>query len=82
MKEMSGFMDKQNNLLKLIVQKMEIKAETELQDEGMNSGSLSPIDTSFQFNHYARRWTSPAVRNTLIRQAAVMAHFQKSIDRP
>lgn len=54
----SKILDQQHNLLRLIVQKMEIKTEADDVDEGMSS------EDSFKRNNF--KWNSPRIRNKLV----------------
>ncbi|KAF6200610.1 hypothetical protein GE061_005053 [Apolygus lucorum] len=59
LKEMSKSMDNQSQLLKMIVQKMEIKTEADEVDEGVSPKDLKAVTGS------GTKWTSPRVRNKL-----------------
>uniref|UniRef100_A0A1I8PQU6 Transient receptor potential cation channel subfamily A member 1 n=1 Tax=Stomoxys calcitrans TaxID=35570 RepID=A0A1I8PQU6_STOCA len=64
LRDISRVLDQQHQLLRLIVQKMEIKTEADDVDEG-----VSPNDLRSTNNHSSSangsRWTSPRIRNKL-----------------
>ena len=66
-------MSKQYDLLRLIVQKMEIHTEDDNRDEGVSTDSI--ID-SMKLN----KW-SPVVRKNLVRQSAVVAAWKSSMEK-
>ena len=66
-------MSKQYDLLRLIVQKMEIHTEDDNRDEGVSSDTI--ID-AMKLN----KW-SPAVRKNLVRQSAVVAAWKSSMEK-
>ena len=73
MKELSSSMTKQYDLLRLIVQKMEIHTEDENRDEGVDFDNTDII-------HATKTKWSPLVRKNLVRQSAVVAAW-KSMDK-
>ena len=78
-KDVTDSIEKQHELLKLIVQKMEIHSEAENQDEGTTatsfvSGDSTPMIPSSKNNG----WSNPKLRGQLIRQANAVAQFSKS----
>ena len=73
MKEISTNMSKQYELLRLIVQKMEIHTEDENRDEGV-------INDSNDMSLAKTKW-SPVVKNNLMRQSAVVAAWKNSMDK-
>ena len=74
MKDLSSNMAKQYDLLRLIVQKMEIHTEDEYKDEGVTCDDiLHPLKG-------ATKW-SPIVRKNLVRQSAVVAAWKNSMDK-
>ena len=73
MKDLSNSMSKQYDLLRLIVQKMEIHTEDENRDEGVDSDNSDIIDPN------KTKW-APLVRKNLVRQSAVVAAW-KSMDK-
>lgn len=54
----SRVLDQQHNLLRLIIQKMEIKTEADDVDEGISS------EDNFKGNNF--KWNSPRIRNKLV----------------
>ena len=74
MKELSTNMTKQYDLLRLIVQKMEIHTEDDNRDEG------DTYDTSDIIKGDKTKW-SPTIRKTLVRQSAVVAAWKNTMDR-
>ena len=73
MKDLSSKMSKQYDLLRLIVQKMEIHTEDDFRDEGVSSDSVLDHDKLI-------KWT-PATRRDLVRQSAVLAAWKSSMDK-
>ena len=73
MKELSTNMSKQYDLLRLIVQKMEIHTEDENQDEGVTNDS-------FNMSSAKSKWT-PVVKKNIVRQSAVLAAWKNSMDQ-
>lgn len=73
MKELSNNMSKQYELIRLIVQKMEIHTEDENRDEVVehDTGDIIQLNKS--------KW-SPLVKKNLVRQSAVVAAW-KSMDK-
>jgi len=67
-------MNKQYDLLRLIVQKMEIRTEDDNRDEGFSDG-LDMLDSVSK----ASKW-NPAKHN-LLRQRAIVAHWKTSTDQ-
>nr|CAD7261851.1 unnamed protein product [Timema shepardi] len=59
LKDISSTLDTQHLLLRLIVQKMEIKTEADDVDEGVSPNDLRPL------LGVANKWTSPRVRKKL-----------------
>ncbi|XP_060077074.1 transient receptor potential cation channel subfamily A member 1-like [Ylistrum balloti] len=71
MKVMGATLDKQYDLLRLIVQKMEIATEEDNKDEGVtNTTSLEKI--------HGASFSAPFVKKNLIRQNAILSHWQKT----
>lgn len=62
LREMSRILDQQHQLLRLIVQKMEIKTEADDVDEGVSTNDLRPLST---YGNTNSRWTSPIIRKKL-----------------
>ncbi|KAG8222242.1 hypothetical protein J437_LFUL001440 [Ladona fulva] len=60
LKEISTALDAQHQLLRLIVQKMDIKTEADDVDEG-----VSPSDMACSLSSSSSKWTSPRVRKKL-----------------
>ncbi|KAK3607524.1 hypothetical protein CHS0354_025776 [Potamilus streckersoni] len=77
MKELSTQMEKQHDLLRLIVQKMEIHTEEENRDEGF-SGSEG-LDKLPQTNNSI--WSKPQIRHNLLRQSAVVSYWKNSVEK-
>ena len=74
MKDLSSNMSKQYELIRLIVQKMEIHTEDDNKDEGVE------YDTSDLMKTEKTKW-SPVVRKNLVRQSAVVAAWKSSMDK-
>ena len=69
LKELSGNIEKQYELLRLIVQKMEIRTEADEKDVGSKDGgntSRRPVVN----------WSSPLIRQQLTRQTSVVSHWK------
>ena len=66
-------MTKQYDLLRLIVQKMEIHTEDDNRDEGVSSDSIMD-------NNKLNKW-SPTMRKNLVRQSAVVAASKSSMEK-
>lgn len=75
LKAISSNVDKVHDLLRLVVQKMEIKTEADDQDEAESRDMLPAMSGGCQ----SVTWSSPALRHTLLKQASVMAHW-KNLD--
>ena len=71
---MSNNMTKQYDLLRLIVQKMEIHTEDDNRDEG------DDYDTSDIIKANKSKWT-PTMRKALVRQSAVVTAWKNSMDK-
>ncbi|XP_073975399.1 transient receptor potential cation channel A1 isoform X5 [Rhodnius prolixus] len=69
LKDISKTLDSQGQLLKLIVQKMEIKTEADEVDEGVSPKELQSVPGA------GCKWTSPRVRNKL-RSALILSKTQ------
>ena len=68
---MSIMLDKQHDLLKLIVQKMEIKTEADERDEGV-------VITDEQRGGDGRSgWSSDVITKQLLTQSQVVTHWSK-----
>ena len=74
MEELSADMKKQYELLRLIVQKMEIFTEDDNQDEGIATDSLESLPNT-------SAWHSRALKPKLLRQAAAIKHWKSSIEK-
>nr|KAG5700757.1 hypothetical protein BaRGS_034960 [Batillaria attramentaria] len=80
LKDMSSLVEKNNQLLRLVVQKMEIHTEDEAWDEGLCSTGcsddplLSP-DTMGSSNN--RNLLSSVARNKLIRKTRILSHLAR-----
>ena len=74
--QIAGELSKNYDLLRLIVQKMEIHTEADEMDEG----GLPPVMTmsATGHRHGPIGWSSPAIRQNLLKQAAVV-HKWKSV---
>ena len=70
MKDLSASMEKQHELLRLIVQKMEIHSESDDHDVG---ACVSPVPTN---NSSALSWT-PNMKRNLLRQATIVNKWSK-----
>ncbi|XP_033737356.1 transient receptor potential cation channel subfamily A member 1-like isoform X2 [Pecten maximus] len=71
MKDMGAKLEKQYDLLRLIVQKMEIVTEEDNKDEGVtNTTSLEKI--------HGASFSAPFIKKNLLRQNAIVSHWQKS----
>ncbi|XP_069127645.1 transient receptor potential cation channel subfamily A member 1-like isoform X2 [Argopecten irradians] len=71
MKDMGAKLEKQYDLLRLIVQKMEIVTEEDNKDEGVNN------TTSLEKIHGAS-FSAPFIKKNLIRQNAIVSHWKKT----
>ncbi|XP_037907934.1 transient receptor potential cation channel subfamily A member 1-like isoform X1 [Hermetia illucens] len=72
LKEISRVLEQQHQLLRLIVQKMEIKTEADDVDEGVSPSELRPLSA---YSTGTSRWTSPRIRKKL----AAALSFNKSM---
>ena len=76
MKEISLNMEKQHDLLRLIVQKMEIYTEADNRDEGLRSthslDQISPLDGS--------SWKSAVIRKNIMAPTSVLTKWKKTTD--
>ncbi|XP_069968385.1 transient receptor potential cation channel subfamily A member 1 isoform X2 [Bactrocera oleae] len=75
LRDISRLLDQQHQLLRLIVQKMEIKTEADDVDEGVSPYDLKAVSNYGTGPAPGSRWTSPRIRNRL--RAALS--FNKSI---
>ncbi|XP_050334009.1 transient receptor potential cation channel subfamily A member 1 isoform X3 [Bactrocera neohumeralis] len=75
LRDISRLMDQQHQLLRLIVQKMEIKTEADDVDEGVSPYDLKAVSVYGTGPAPGSRWTSPRIRNRL--RAALS--FNKSL---
>nr|XP_036215176.1 transient receptor potential cation channel subfamily A member 1 isoform X9 [Bactrocera oleae] len=75
LRDISRLLDQQHQLLRLIVQKMEIKTEADDVDEGVSPCDLKAVSNYGTGPAPGSRWTSPRIRNRL--RAALS--FNKSI---
>ncbi|XP_073839943.1 transient receptor potential cation channel A1 isoform X2 [Musca autumnalis] len=64
LREITRILDQQHQLLRLIVQKMEIKTEADDVDEGVSPNDLRDSNGRSS-NNSGSRWTSPRIRNKL-----------------
>ena len=70
MKDLSASMEKQHELLRLVVQKMEIRSEADDHDVGVSASPLHPTFTSpFGLNSN--------MKHNLLRQASVVNKWSK-----
>lgn len=74
LRDIGRILEQQHQLLRLIVQKMEIKTEADDVDEGVSPNDLRATGSN-SGNSSSSRWTSPRIRNKL--RAALS--FNKSI---
>ena len=70
---MSSNLAKQYDLLRLIIQKMEIHTEDDNQDEGVSSDAVVE-------NNKTNKW-SAASRLNIVRQSAVVAAWKSSMEK-
>ncbi|XP_054085090.1 transient receptor potential cation channel subfamily A member 1 isoform X7 [Zeugodacus cucurbitae] len=75
LRDISRLLDQQQQLLRLIVQKMEIKTEADDVDEGVSPYDLKAVTSYGTGPAPGSRWTSPRIRNRL--RAALS--FNKSL---
>ncbi|CAD7002897.1 unnamed protein product [Ceratitis capitata] len=75
LRDITRMLDQQHQLLRLIVQKMEIKTEADDVDEGVSPNDLKAITSNGTGSTPGSRWTSPRIRNRL--RAALS--FNKSL---
>ncbi|XP_067644879.1 transient receptor potential cation channel subfamily A member 1 [Eurosta solidaginis] len=75
LRDITRLLDQQHQLLRLIVQKMEIKTEADDVDEGISPYDLKAVSNFGSATTTGSRWTSPRIRNKL--RAALS--FNKSI---
>ncbi|XP_070501676.1 transient receptor potential cation channel subfamily A member 1 [Chironomus tepperi] len=73
LKDLTKMMEQQHQLLRLIVQKMEIKSEADDVDEGVSVKEARPL--SAISNENPSKWTSPRIRKKL----RTLKSFSKSI---
>lgn len=64
LRDITRALDQQHQLLRLIIQKMEIKTEADDVDEGVSPGDFRD-PSSRNSNSTGSRWTSPRIRNKL-----------------
>ena len=64
LRDISRILDQQHQLLRLIVQKMEIKTEADEVDEGVSPNDLRSNGNTINTAN-GSRWTSPRIRNKL-----------------
>ena len=67
-------MEKQNDLLRLVVQKMEIRTESNERDGDDEETGIHGKPGSNQ----GSRWMSSGLRDRLLRPAGVVAHWSRS----
>ncbi|GAB0086812.1 transient receptor potential cation channel subfamily A member 1 [Sergentomyia squamirostris] len=65
LREIGTAIEQQHQLLRLIVQKMEIKTEADDVDEGVPANDLRPLSSVSFTNINTSRWTSPKIRKKL-----------------
>lgn len=71
LRDISGVLDNQHQLLRLIVQKMEIKTEADDVDEGIAPSDIRPVSAAGGggavpgSGQKSSRWNSPRIRNKL-----------------
>ncbi|XP_017476744.1 PREDICTED: transient receptor potential cation channel subfamily A member 1 [Rhagoletis zephyria] len=75
LRDITRLLDQQHQLLRLIVQKMEIKTEADDVDEGVSPYDLRAVSNYGNGPAAGSRWTSPRIRNRL--RAALS--FNKSL---
>ncbi|XP_053956221.1 transient receptor potential cation channel subfamily A member 1 [Anastrepha ludens] len=75
LRDITRLLDQQHQLLRLIVQKMEIKTEADDVDEGVSPNDLKAMSNYINGPALGSRWTSPRIRNRL--RAALS--FNKSL---
>ncbi|KAL5022254.1 hypothetical protein ScPMuIL_001409 [Solemya velum] len=78
MKEMSMGMQKQYDLLRLIVQKMEIRSEDDMTDEGSEC-QVDRIMVAKQNNF--KGWNSQAVRQNIMLQSSVVSQWKHETEK-
>lgn len=64
LRDINRILEQQHQLLRLIVQKMEIKTEADDVDEGVSPSDLRSISSGLS-SASGSRWTSPRIRNKL-----------------
>lgn len=64
LRDISRVLEQQHQLLRLIVQKMEIKTEADDVDEGVSPNDLRNTNSGGTSSN-GSRWTSPRIRNKL-----------------
>lgn len=64
LRDISRILEQQHQLLRLIVQKMEIKTEADDVDEGVSPNDLRSSGSGNSSSN-GSRWTSPRIRNKL-----------------
>jgi hypothetical protein len=77
MKQMSTNMQKQYELLRLIVQKMEIHTEADDVDESENTSEKTGFVSS-DGQSSAIGWSSPTLRHVMLKQAMMISKWKKS----
>ncbi|XP_055707282.1 transient receptor potential cation channel subfamily A member 1 isoform X3 [Phlebotomus papatasi] len=65
LREITSALEQQHQLLRLIVQKMEIKTEADDVDEGVSPNDLRPLSSAAFSSVSNSRWTSPRIRKKL-----------------
>ena len=76
LKNISSDLTKQYDLLRLIIQKMEIHTEADDVDEENENDHK---ETGGASSVKAIGWSSPALRNSLLKQSTVVAAFKKGL---
>jgi hypothetical protein len=77
MKQMSTDLQKQYEMLRLIVQKMEIHTEADDVDEYGNAAGKADFATG-DGSSSAIGWSSPTLRHVMLKQAMMIAKWKKS----
>jgi len=78
MKQISQDLSRHYDMLRLIVQKMEIHTEADEVDEVKCSFQMSPAGHSTQRDGQSIGWSSPALRQAMLKQALVLSKWKKS----
>ncbi len=73
---MSANIDKTYDLIRLVVQKMEIRTEADEQDDA----EMPDLDVMKKTTYTSGSWATPSLQHTLMKQASIVEQW-KSFDK-